>query len=137
MLAGTGLGDDAALLHAPGNQDLAHAIVDLMGAGMVQLIALQIDLGAGEVIGQALGEEQRTGPADVMLEVIVELGLEFRVGLAGVVGLLDLEHEGHEGLGDESPAIKTETPALIRPAAETVGFAQDLLPFRRAAINHC
>ena len=73
MLAGAGLGDDAGLAHAPGQQDLAHAIVDLMRAGVVQLVALQIDLGAAEMPGQPLGEEQRARPADIMLQVIVEL----------------------------------------------------------------
>ena len=35
VLAGAGLGDDPGLAHASGQQDLAHAIVDLVGAGVV------------------------------------------------------------------------------------------------------
>ena len=44
VLAGAGLGDDPGLAHAPGQQDLAEAVVDLVRAGVVQLFALQIDL---------------------------------------------------------------------------------------------
>ena len=68
MLAGAGLGDDARLAHAPGKQDLAHHIVDLVRAGMVELVALEIDLGAAEMLGQPLGEIERAWPADIMLE---------------------------------------------------------------------
>ena len=44
VLAGAGLGDDAGLAHAAGQQDLAHAVVDLVRAGVVQLVALEVDL---------------------------------------------------------------------------------------------
>jgi len=69
-------------------------LVDLVRAGVVQLIALQIDLGPTEVIGQTLGVEERARPADIMLEVIIEFGLEFGVGLAGRIGLLDSRIRG-------------------------------------------
>ena len=62
MLTGTGFGDDAGLAHAQGEQDLADAIVDLVRAGMVELVALEPDLRAfafwrvlAHVVGQALG----------------------------------------------------------------------------------
>ena len=49
VLAGAGLGDDARLAHALGEQDLAEAVVDLVRAGVVQVLALEIDLGAAEM----------------------------------------------------------------------------------------
>ena len=73
VLAGAGLGDDAALAHAARQQDLAHRVVDLVRAGVVEVLALQIDLGAAELPRQPLGEEERARPADIMLEVIGEL----------------------------------------------------------------
>ena len=48
MLAGAGLGDDARLAHAPGEQRLADAVVDLVGAGVVEVFALEVDLRAAE-----------------------------------------------------------------------------------------
>ena len=50
VLAGAGLGDDARLAHALGQQDLAEAVVDLVRAGVVQLLALEVDLGAAEML---------------------------------------------------------------------------------------
>ena len=44
VLAGAGLGDDALLAHAPRQQDLAEHVVDLVRAGVVELLALEIDL---------------------------------------------------------------------------------------------
>ena len=49
VLAGAGLGDDACLAHALGQQDLAHAVVGLVAAGVVQLVALEVDFRAAEV----------------------------------------------------------------------------------------
>ena len=59
MLTGARLGDDALLAHAPRQEDLAKAVVHLVGAGVVQLLALEIDLGAAEMLGQPLGEIER------------------------------------------------------------------------------
>ena len=64
MLAGAGLGDDARLAHALGEQDLAQAIVDLVRAGVIEVFALEIDLRAAQMLGQALGEIERIGAAD-------------------------------------------------------------------------
>ena len=49
VLAGAGLGDDAALAHAARQQDLAERVVDLVRAGVVEVLALQIDLRAAEM----------------------------------------------------------------------------------------
>ena len=93
MLAGAGLGDDPGLAHAPGEQDLAEAVVDLVRAGVVQLLALEIDLGAAprsrgdlEDGGQPLGEIERARAADIVRVECVELGLEGRSFLGRLVG---------------------------------------------------
>ena len=44
--AGAGLGDHAFLSHAPRQKDLAEHVVDLVRAGVVELLALEIDFGA-------------------------------------------------------------------------------------------
>ena len=111
VLAGAGLGDDPLLAHPHGQQDLAHAVVDLVRAGVVQLVALEPDIGRLVVLRQPLGEIQRAGPTDIVGQVVVQLGLERRIGLAGLIGLVQLQHERHQGLGDEPPAIGAE-PAL-------------------------
>ncbi len=56
VLAGACFGDDALLAHALGEQDLAEAVVDLVRAGVVEVLALEIDLRAAEMLRQTLGE---------------------------------------------------------------------------------
>ena len=121
VLAGAGLGDDAGLAHAPGQQDLAHAVVRLVAAGVVQLVALEIDLRAAELPGQPLGEPERAGPADIMLQVALQLGLECRIGLRRIVSLLHLQDQRHQRLGDEAAAEVAEAAALVRAVAQAVG----------------
>ncbi len=120
MLAGAGLGDDPLLAHALGEQDLAHAVVDLVRAGVVELVALQVDLGAAETLGQARREIERAGPADIMLAVILHLVRELGVSLGGPVGLLHLEDQRHQRFGDEAAAEHAEAPELVGAIAIAV-----------------
>jgi hypothetical protein len=48
VLARAGFGDDPRLAHALREQDLADAVVDLVRAGVVQLVALEVDLRAAK-----------------------------------------------------------------------------------------
>ena len=45
VLPGAGLGDDALLAHAHGQQDLAQGVVDLVGAGVGQVLPLEVRRG--------------------------------------------------------------------------------------------
>ena len=45
MLAGAGLGDDAGLAHALGQHRLTDRVVDLVGAGVVEVFAFEVNLG--------------------------------------------------------------------------------------------
>ena len=121
MLAGAGFGDDAPLAHAPRHHDLAEHIVDLVRAGVVEFLALEIDFRAAEMLGQALGEIERRGPADIVLEIAVHFGLERRVGLGLGVGLLQIEDQRHQRFGDKASAENAEMPALVGTAAEGIG----------------
>src|SRR5512143_905838 len=72
--------------------------------------------------GEALGEIERRRAADVVLQMAVHLGLEGRVLLRLVVGLLQIEDQRHQRLGDETPAVEAEMPALVRAGAEGIGL---------------
>ncbi len=84
---------------------------------MVQLIALEVNLCAAQMLGHALGEIQRAGPTDIMLRIIVDFRLKAWIRLGIFISLLDLKYQRHQGLSDEPPAIKTKTPAFIRTGA--------------------
>ena len=113
VLAGAGLGDDARLAHPPGEQRLADAVVDLVGAGVVEVLALEVDAGAAGLARQALGEVQAAGPADVAVEVVVELALELGVVARRLVALGELVQGGHQRFGDVAAAVGAEPPAGV------------------------
>jgi hypothetical protein len=107
---------------AAGEQDLAEHVVHLVRAGVVQLFALQVDLGAAEMVGQPLGEIERARPADIVREVAGHLGGIGGIGLRLGIGLLEVEDERHQRLGDEAAAIDAEAAAIIRAGAEGIGL---------------
>ena len=113
VLAGAGLGDDARLAHAAGEKDLAEHVVDLVRAGVVELVALEKDLRPAEALGQPLGEVERRGAADVVLPEVVHLGPEGRVGLGFLVLGLERQDQRHQRLGDEAPAEVPEASAFV------------------------
>src|SRR5262245_47598980 len=117
MLSGAGLGDDPRLAHAAGDLDLAEAVVDLVRPGVVQLVALEVDLGAAELAGKTLGEIERARAAGVMGEKIVKLGLEGGIGLGLGISAFEIEDERHQRLGDVASAIEAEMAALVGPGA--------------------
>ena len=128
MLTGTGLGDDARAAHPAREQDLTQAIVDLVRAGVIEFFALEIDFRphafwrrGAQRLGQALGVIERAGAADIMLEEIVELGLERRIGLGRAIFALQFQDEGHQGFGDIAPAEVAEMARRIGLLAEGIG----------------
>ena len=124
MLAGAGLGDDARLAHALGQQDLAEAVVDLVRAGVVQILALEIDLRAAEMLGQAFGEIELRRPAGIVGRQILQLGLEVRIVLGLVPVPFEVEDQRHQRFGDETAAENAEHALLVGSGAEGIGFGR-------------
>jgi hypothetical protein len=85
-----------------------HGVVDLVRAGVVEVLALEQDLRAADLARQALGEVDRRRTADVVLEVVRELVLERRVALAALVRLGELRERRHQRLGHETAAVRAE-----------------------------
>ena len=79
VLAGTGLGHQAGLAHAPGQQGLAQHVVDLVRAGVVEVLALEQHPHA-QLVGQPVALGQRRRPPGVVAQQVVQLGAEGRVG---------------------------------------------------------
>ena len=108
MLAGAGLGNDARLAHAAGQHGLADGVVDLVRAGVVQVLALEVDLRAALFAAHARGVVDRRGAADEVGQLVVEFGQEFRVVLVLGVGLAQLVDGVRQRLADETAAVDAE-----------------------------
>ena len=115
VLARAGLCNDPLLAHPPREQHLAEAVIDLVGAGMVQLVALEIDFRPAEMLGQALGEIERRRAAHIVGPQVLHLGREGGVLLGLAILGLQLQHEGHQRLGDIASAELAEPAIRVRP----------------------
>ena len=82
VLAGAGLGDEAALAHAPGQQRLADHVVELVRAGVGEVLALEQHPDP-EALRQAVAFGDRRGPPAVVAQDGVELGVEGGIGPGG------------------------------------------------------
>ena len=118
VLAGAGLGDDPGLAHPLGQQRLAEDIVDLVRAGVGQVLALEEHPAAAGRGGEPrhLGQQRR--PARVPGGQRGQLGLEAGVGLGALVGLRS--------------ARPAPTSAPRAPAARRTGRSG---PWHRAAAS--
>ena len=61
MLAGARLRDNALLAHVFGQEAFPHAMVKLVGACMVQVFSLQVNLSGAQMAGKALAVVNRGG----------------------------------------------------------------------------
>ena len=59
VLPGPCFRDDPGLAHAPRQNDLAQHVVDLVRAGVVQLITFEVNLRPTQMLGQPLSVVQR------------------------------------------------------------------------------
>src|SRR5262249_12831638 len=93
---------------------LAQHVVDLVGAGVTEILALEIDARAAALLAEPLGEVEGRGPPGVALEQVAEAALELPVALRRRPGLLELDQRRHQGLGDEAPSEPAEVPIRVR-----------------------
>ena len=94
-------------------QRLADAVVDLVGAGVIQILALEVDLRAAEALRPAPCMIDGARPSDVVLELIFEFGHEFGIVAVARVLVTQLIERADQRFGDEHPAVGTEVAAGV------------------------
>ena len=113
VLAGAGLGDELLLAHVLGEQALAHAVVELVRAGVVEVLALEVDLRAAVLERERARVVHRRRPALEVLAQVAQLRDEGRVVLDLVVRLGDLGEGRLELRRQVLPAVLAEEPGLV------------------------
>ena len=98
VLAGTGLGDDASLAHALSKKDLSDGVVDFVGTGVVQVLALQ-EQAAAIALAHATGLVECRRTAHVVLQQLAILLLETLRLHDWQVSILQRLQRGIEDLG--------------------------------------
>ena len=108
VLARAGLGDDAGLAHPLGEQRLREDVVDLVRAGVVEVLALEDDPGVTRVRGEPrhLGDDARAPGVGAVqpLQLAHELGVHHRLAAR----LVELLQRRDQRLGDVAPAEVAE-----------------------------
>ena len=149
MLAGPGLGDDPGLAEPPGQERLAERVVDLVRAGVGEVLALQVEAQARDRaaygvarptaawraarlvrhrVGQAIGTIERRRTPGEPCEEVAELGPEDRVLAERVVRGLEPLERGHQRLGH----VAATEVALHPPPAGAIRVEQAGMDGRRA-----
>src|SRR5690606_11136958 len=114
MLPGPGLGDDAALSHPLGQQHLTQRVVQLVRAGVAEVLTLEEDPGPARSFGETRGLIERRGTTDVVPQQPREAVLEVTGFPRLTPRLLEGLDGRHHGLRNEAPAISAVTPTRIR-----------------------
>ena len=108
VLACAGFSNDAGFPHPLRQQGLAHRVIDLMGAGMIQVLALQVDLGAGQLAAPPVRVIQGRRPAHESFKVTVELCQEVLILNVLLIGAGQLVQGFNQGLSDKPAPVHAE-----------------------------
>ena len=113
VLARAGLGDDALLAHAFGEQCLPDGVVDFVRARVVEVFAFEVNLRAAAVVGQVFREVKQARAADEGFQVVLQLGLEDGVSSSLPISCVEFVQRRDEGFGHVAPAVNAEAPAFV------------------------
>src|SRR5207302_10080093 len=91
--------DYPLLLHPQREQGLADCVDQLLRVRVAQVLALEMDVSAAEMLAQARSRVQRSRAAYERVAVARQLELELRVGLGLVPDVLELLERAHQRLG--------------------------------------
>ena len=118
VLSGPGFRDDPRLPHPGREQGLAHGVVHLVGAGVVEVLALEPELGAAHRLAQAPGVVKGRRTPHEVAQLGPELRVELGVRAEALVGGGELLDRPHQRLGDEAPAERAEASLGVRPGPD-------------------
>ena len=88
MLACAGFSNNTLFAHLLRQQNLSQNVVDFVGAGVVQILALQINLAATQILGHLLCVIQQRRSVGIFAVQARQLRLEFGIVFKFFIGSL-------------------------------------------------
>ncbi len=131
MLTGSCLCDDAGLPHPLRQQGLPEDVVDLVGAGVVEILAFEVDGRVPCVLREVLGDGDRRRAARVVPLQCAQLSTELGVGLRLGERFLEFHEGSLQCFWNELAAVLAEVAACVRDGIH----ASQPISMRRHA--HC
>ena len=114
VLSGAGLRDQLLLSHVFRQQSLAHAVVQFMGTGKVEVLALQIDLRHAQFAGKPLTVIDRGRASLIFPADPAQLGDELRGVGDRLIGFGDLFESRDQFVRDKAAAVRPVPAVFIR-----------------------
>ena len=113
VLAGTGFGNDLLLAHELGKETFTHAVVQLVGTGVVEIFALEINLALAENTAQALAVIHGSRAALKLAADAAQFIDKLRTLADLKIRIVDLLECRNQFGGQECAAVLTEITVLI------------------------
>ena len=113
VLTGTGLRNDLLLAHVLGKERFAHTVVQFMGAGVVQILTLGIQLYIAQLIGQALQIGNRCGTALKFLADAAQFADEAAGFTNGLIGFVDFRHRILQFRANVCTAVRAKITVIV------------------------
>ncbi len=124
VLSGTGLGDDPPLSHSPAKNRLADGVVNLVRAGMQQILAFQINPGPPKPLTKALCKIQRGRTSAIVGQQGRKLLSEFRIEAGLLVFALQFIESADQGFRNKSSAVWTEMAMRVGKKVGSIHHAR-------------
>ena len=135
VLARAGFGDHLFLAHVLGQQRFAHAVVELMRAGVVEVLALGVELHVAQRGRQPLQMRHRRGPPLKLPADAPQLVDELAGFADGHVGVGDFVHGGLQLRRNIGAAVFAEIAVRIGIVAE-IGVKIHVVKFHFENTSH-
>ena len=94
--------------HLFGQKRLAQYIIDLVGAGVVQILPFQVDFGTAKILCHLFCVIQTAGAARILVKKLRELTVKFGIIFIMFISDLKLDHGIHKRLGNVLTAMGAE-----------------------------
>ena len=94
-------------------KDLAHGVIDLVCAGMSEVLALDPYLGSAQLPAKVGGVVEGGWTAHVVGEEVGKLFPKRGIFASGTIRILEFSKRGHQRFGYELAAVSTKTPECV------------------------